>query len=632
MGTMISDPLVGQVLDGRYRVDSRIARGGMATVYRAQDTRLDRTVALKAMHPSLAEDESFVSRFIGEAKSAARLSHPNVVSVYDQGSDAGAVFLTMEYLPGHTARDLLTERGRLHPDEALRITEAVLSALGAAHQAGYVHRDVKPENVLLSPDGGIKVGDFGLARAIAESNHTKTSGLLIGTVAYLSPEQVAHGAADARSDVYSAGILLFELLTGVQPFGGETPISVAYKHVNEDVPPPSSLIPDLPGELDALVAAATRRDPDSRPSDASGLLALTQRVRTHLQTSEQAATEGHTLAIPQERSETLIVPREDVVPGLHQPDDPADGSDGEPEAPQQARKGSFLRGRRGWIALACVLILALVAGGAGWYYGWGRWTHAPTLAGLDTAKATQKAERLGFEVDTAAPQFSKTVPEGHVISTEPQAGESILEGGALTLVPSKGKKKVAVPNVSGQSLAAAKDALRDAQLKVGEVTRGYSPSVPTGKVISTDPGHGKKITVGSAVDITQSAGVQVPNLVGEPVDEATAALEGKGFAVEVIEERYDPEADAGTVIVQTPSSGGASQGSTIELVVSKGPKPVAVPDVLGMEAEQATQVLENAGFEVEVKDFPIPGSTINLQRPSAGSKQPPGTTITIYAW
>src|SRR5512139_1211283 len=272
MDTTVADPLVGQVLDGRYRIEARVARGGMATVYLSRDIKLDRVIALKVMHAGLDQDDDFVRRFIDEAKSAAALSHPNVVAVYDQGTDGQYVYLAMEYVPGRTLRDLLTEQGRLAPRQALEVIQPVLAALGAAHRTGLVHRDVKPENVLLTDQGQIKVADFGLARAETDSGHTKT-GLIIGTVGYLAPEQVVSGHADVRSDVYAAGIMLFELLTGRQPHQGESPLAVAYKHVNEVVPLPSSVVPGIPPQLDALVAAATAHDPARRPADAGQFLA-----------------------------------------------------------------------------------------------------------------------------------------------------------------------------------------------------------------------------------------------------------------------------------------------------------------------------------------------------------------------
>src|SRR5512134_1023024 len=275
------DPMIGRVLDDRYRVGPRIARGGMATVYEATDLRLDRVCALKVMHTGLGDDDDFAARFVREARSAARLSHPNVVAVFDQGDDHGTVFLAMEYIPGHTLRDLIRKEAPMAPRKALTLMEPVLSALAAAHQAGMIHRDVKPENVLLADDGRTKVADFGLARAVSAetTQHTATGGVLIGTVSYLSPELVVDGKADARSDVYAAGVIIYEMLTGRKPHEGESPIQVAYKHVHEDVPAPSLLVPGIPAYVDALVARATARDRELRPADARVLLQQVRRVR-----------------------------------------------------------------------------------------------------------------------------------------------------------------------------------------------------------------------------------------------------------------------------------------------------------------------------------------------------------------
>lgn len=587
MGTTVSDQFVGQWLDGRYRIDARIARGGMATVYRAQDMRLDRTVALKVMHASLAEDDEFVSRFIREAKSTARLSHPNVVSVYDQGSDpSGAVFLAMEFLDGRTLRDLLIERDRLAPDEALGTMEAVLAALSAAHEAGLVHRDVKPENVLVGHDGTVKVGDFGLARATAPANHTHTSSLLLGTVAYLSPEQVAHGHADERSDVYAAGILLFELLTGRQPFDGETPIAVAYQHVNERVPAPSSLVPSLSGEVDALVVAATRREPQRRPSDAAGLLAATTGLRAGDTRALPAGTDQDTVAVPRgsNRNDTLVdpaVPPASDEPGANERFRPAHAATG-------GRLRTFLRRRGGALGLAGLLALALIAG---YYFGWGQWTQVPSLTGMKVSAATQKATRLGFEVDRGQPRFSKTVPADHVIETGPSAGQRIREGGMITVTRSKGKPPVSVPGVQGSAAPNAKQQLRSAGLQVGEMSRAYSPSVALGHVISTDPAAGTKVATGSTVDIVRSKGVRVPDVTGQPVGAATGRLEGKGFEVEV-SKRPDSDTREGIVLSQNPQGGGAERGSRVALVVSRGNPTVSVPDGIDDGIDRAGRILD----------------------------------------
>ncbi len=279
-----SDPMSGRLLDGRYRIRSRIARGGMASVYEATDIRLDRTVAVKVMHPGLGDDDEFAARFVREARAAARLSHPNVVSVYDQGDEDGTVYLAMECVQGHTLRDLIRKESPMPPARAIALVEPVLSALASAHRAGLIHRDIKPENVLIAtdPDSGssrVKVADFGLAKAVsADTQHTATGGVLIGTVSYLAPELVVDGRADARADVYAVGVVLYELLTGTKPHEGESPIQVAYKHVHEDVPAPSSVVDGIPGYVDALVARATARDRGQRPADAAVLLHQVHRV------------------------------------------------------------------------------------------------------------------------------------------------------------------------------------------------------------------------------------------------------------------------------------------------------------------------------------------------------------------
>ncbi|MDQ4007485.1 MAG: protein kinase, partial [Actinomycetota bacterium] len=353
MDTTAADPLVGTLLDGRYRVGPRIARGGMATVYEATDTRLDRVVAVKVLHSGYAEDESFVSRFIREARSAARLAHPNVVGVFDQGDDAGTLFLAMEYVPGCTLRDLMRQQGPLSPARAVALLEPVLSALAAAHDAGLVHRDVKPENVLLTDDGRVKVADFGLARAVTTATNTATTGVLLGTVSYLAPELVTDGTADARSDVYSVGVLLYELLTGRKPHQGETPIQVAYKHVHEDVPPPSASVEGIPPYVDALVARVTARQRDARPADAKVLLHQLRRVRhalDHGVHDDPELTEDLTPTTRDDGLEhTLPVP---APQDADEPDPPQGSGANGARTTGKTRGPRRPRRLRGWVALA----------------------------------------------------------------------------------------------------------------------------------------------------------------------------------------------------------------------------------------------------------------------------------------
>jgi len=393
------DPMIGRLVDGRYAVESRIARGGMATVYLALDRRLDREVALKVMHGHLADDPQFTARFIREARAAARLSHQGVVAVFDQGEDRGLLYLAMEHLAGQTLREVLTERGVLTPSEALHVAEHVLEALAAAHAAGIVHRDVKPENVLLTDDGRIKVADFGLARAATAV--TSTSGLLMGTAAYLAPELVARGVADARGDVYAVGVMLFELLTGVLPFTGDVPVQVAYRHVHEDVPPPSSLVPGLPPALDVLVTAATARDPERRPADAAALLALERSARErvpadaldvrpprpqglphapgHTQALRTAPGVHPTQALHPDGDIDDVFPGADAIDDVADPDDTdaddtdadvsADGwDDDDPLAPQarDLARWARQRRRRGVAGLLAVLAAAAVLGFWAW--------------------------------------------------------------------------------------------------------------------------------------------------------------------------------------------------------------------------------------------------------------------------
>ena len=621
MSTIVSDPVVGHVLDGRYRIVSRLARGGMGTVYVALDLRLDRTVAVKVMHAGLASDHDLVRRFIGEAKSAAGLSHPNVVGVYDQGQDSGHVFLAMEYVPGRTLRDLLRERGRLDPNEALAIMEPVLAALGAAHRADLIHRDVKPENVLLADDGRVKVADFGLARAIASSNHTKTSGLLIGTVAYLSPEQVQHGSADPRSDVYAAGVMLFELLTGRQPFGGETPLAVAYKHVNEAVPAPSSLVPQLPAELDDLVARATEREPAHRPADANELLGVT--LQTHRALPSLASPAGQasdtdqpTEMMQRHSHDTLMVPHPPVP-------EQAYGTPLRPPA-LPAALTRWPPGRTAMSgAIAVVALLAAVAVGFALLV-----TEVPKgLAGVTVQAADSKAERLGFRVVVGSARFSDDVPRDHVIATSPGSGAKIRKGGTIMLIPSKGPRMVEVPDVRGMSLEGATARLRVAGLAPGEVIHDYSMTVPKGEVIRTRPGIGERARHDSEVDVVVSRGVKIPDVRGLLSEKAEKELRKRGFDVE-ISEGFSADYPKGQVIAQDPVGGGARKGSTISLTVSKGPPLVAVPNVVGMTVDEAKKTLEDAGFQVRVHR--ILGDAVRMQRPAG--EAPKGSVITLFAF
>ena len=622
MDTTVKDPLVGRVLDGRYHVVSRLARGGMATVYEAVDSRLDRTVALKVMHPGLAEDEEFVSRFIREAKSAARLSHPNVVAVYDQGADDGHVFLAMEHVRGRTLRDLLREVGRLNPRQALEVFEPMLAALGAAHNAGIVHRDVKPENVLLSDDGHVKVADFGLARAVANATSHTTSGILMGTVGYLSPEQVERGIADPRSDVYAAGILLFEMLTGDKPYDGETALQIAYRHVHDDVPPPSSIVRGLPAELDALVVRATSRDPDKRPADAKRFLAEVVAARLAM-SEEELGPVGPPLASLGDLDHTLVVPVNGTPPmGVRTA--ARRGDTGPVRAPRKRR-------RRGPIALLLILILAAALAGAGWYYGLGPGSDIPTpsLLKLTEAQAKAKAAQVDLSVKVVSHAFSEVDPVGTVVETDPAPGDDISKNGQIGLTLSKGPERYDVPDVSGKTEEEAGQTLEANHFVVGEPTRAYDEKIPLGSVIATDPVAGTSLAPKTAVSLVISKGVQpvdVPDVTGQSLDDAKASLKEAGLRGKVADERYDDQVAAGDVISQSPKDGQAPRDSAVQLVVSKGPPLVDVPDVVGMSIGDAIARLHSAGFRTSA--FGPGFGTVRAQNPRGG-QAPKGSTIRL---
>ncbi|MGW2445847.1 Stk1 family PASTA domain-containing Ser/Thr kinase [Streptomyces sp. NPDC001675] len=638
MDTTLQDPLVGQVLDGRYRVEARIAVGGMATVYRALDTRLDRVLALKVMHPALAADGSFVDRFIREAKSVARLAHPNVVQVFDQGTDASYVYLAMEYVAGCTLRDVLRERGALQPRAALDILEPVLAALGAAHRAGFVHRDMKPENVLIGDDGRVKVADFGLVRSV--DTVTSTTGAVLGTVSYLAPEQMEQGAADPRVDVYACGVVLYEMLTGGKPHSGDSPAQILYKHIHEDVPPPSALVPGLPPELDGLVASATARVPDLRPDDAAALLGQVLRARAGLSAGQLDAVPPQALSAEHDNAgdRTSVIPRSLTVPRplpVNEDEGPADvrHTSRLQSPPAPARRAPLRPGRRLAALVAAVLVVLGVGAGV-WYINSGQFTKVPPLLAKTEEQATARLKSSGLHVKEIRREYSDTVGSGTVISSDPTAGARIRGNGSVTLVISRGPEIVKVPDLNGVPLGEARSRLKSAGLEPGMVSRAFSESVDRGSVISTEPGTGVRRHAGSAIALVVSKGspVDVPDVTGEDQDSARQDLEDAGLKVRIAAQQVNSEYDKGQVARQTPGAGGqAAEGDTVTLTLSKGPVMVTVPDVVGSSVDDATQRLEAAGFEVDEDRglLGLFGDTVKEQSVDAGRKAPKGSTITI---
>lgn len=607
----------------------------MATVYVAHDLRLDRRLALKVMHPSLAQDPSFVQRFINEAHSVAKLSHPNVVQVFDQGEDQGHVFLAMEYVPGRTLRDLLKERGRLPSRQALNFMAPVLAALGAAHQAGMVHRDVKPENVLITEDGRVKVADFGLARAVEQSNQGLTrTGTLMGTAAYLAPEQIEKGVADARSDVYAAGIMFYELLTGGQPHTGETPIAIAYQHVNEDVPRPSHFLPGLSPDVDALVTKATERDPRYRPGNAGQYLAKVLEVLSTLPESPSGAQERMAPVAPTGAAGVTMTAPQLIAggagPGTENATMVVDmdaAADYDDYGPDDEGGSWFSRNRLLAVGAAA---MALLVGVVGWWFLLGRYEPVPDVVGATPEVARDEIRSAGLIYDLSEDQVYSDVAVGEVGSTDPEVGERLSPGDPVTVYVSKGPQEVEMPDIAGQNIADALKDLEDLGFVADRIEQEEveSPDDDPGQVISSEPEAGATADREETVTLTVSKGIPVPSLAGEERADAESTLEELGLTVEIVEEDSE-NVKEGQVIDQTPDTGtNVGPGSTVTLTVSTGPPDVEIPDVLGEKIKDARETLEDAGFKVEVKRI-LGGRTIGHQ--SHSGEAPEGTEITITA-
>ena len=615
--------LVGKTVGGRYEVRALLARGGMATVYEAIDLRLDRRVAFKVMHPHLAADPGFVARFEREAKSAARLAHPHVVGVYDQGEADGLVYLAMEYIPGRTLRDVMRQYGPLTTEQALVLLEPVLEALSAAHAAGLVHRDIKPENVLISNDGRVKVADFGLARAVATSDTNATAGVLIGTVAYLAPEQVERGDADARTDVYAAGVCLFEMITGRVPHSGESPLAVAYQHVNADVPSPSSILPGIPPEADALVRTATRRDPNSRYQSSADFLADVRRTRAKLP-----------IPVPfidtPAMNDTLVVGTGQYHVSTDESEEWGGDYDDALDYDSRPRRVGVR-----WVVGLLVAILVGAAGFAGWWLAAGPGTYAPTpdVVGQTFDQATDVLAGQGLTLLSAAEQYSETVPAGAILSTQPAPGSGIAPGGTVEATVSLGPERYPVPDVRGSDPEAATQAIIDAGLASGGRIEAFDDTVPIGQVAGTEPEIGTSVPPDTAIDLIVSKGpepVELADVTGRKQAAAVKRLEDAGLQVTVTREFSESVPDGRVVSMDPPAGTTVDSGSTVALVVSKGPPPVEVPDLIDLRRGAAIEALERLGLRAQVDD----GEFTRLNRvfdqsPSPGELVPRGSTVTL---
>jgi serine/threonine-protein kinase len=630
--------LTGNLIDGRYQLLRQMDAGGMATIYEAIDTRLDRRVAVKIMHAHLAQDEQFVERFIREAKAAAALSHPNIVAVQDQGwnqSGIPAVFIVMELVDGHTLREYLNERGKIAVADGIKFLLPVLSALGAAHRLGIVHRDVKPENILVSKEGRIKITDFGLAKgAMIGSTMTAESSVILGSVSYLSPEQVSRGIADSRSDVYSAAITAFEIFTGTKPFEGEEPIQIAFMHVNSRVPRISSLVPEVPKALDDLIFAATSVDPDERPRDCqifhSQLLAISQALNPSApqmsleldipiapMRSKKKKARGKFAQMSERISLTVPVP--------------AASATKETTVQVRERKKVSKRVRRNrWIAAGLAVLLGITT----WWVliGPGASVKFPSVVGATTEQANSTLSALGLKTTTVEERFDEDIAKGRVISTDPSAGDSIAPGGTVNLVVSKGAERYTIPSLLKLTPEAAVNLLAKSPLTVGEITEVFNASIPKGFVISSNPAQGAKVKRDTVVDLVVSKGIETFNLasfVGTNGEQALNELTAAGFNVTTTY-AFDEKAMPGEVISQQPAAGSPlPKGAAVEIFVSKGSAFVYIPNVMRYTQDRAVALLEDLGLKVVVKKVTKSAKLVIGIDPKVNAKVKRGSTVTL---
>ena len=645
-----TDPLIGRLIDQRYRVTRRLARGGMATVYVAQDERLERPVALKVMHPYLAESDAFVERFHREARAAARIVHPGVVSVFDQGVVSGQGFLVMELIDGTNLRALLNAQGAFTIPQALRYTTDILEALRAAHRMGVIHRDIKPENILVPTDGPAKVADFGLARAVSKGS-TSATGNMLGTVAYIAPEIAQTAKADARSDLYSVGIMLYEMLTGAVPWADESPLQIVHHHASDDVPSPSADLPWIPREIDDLVAALTARDPANRCADASDALDLVARAAASIPSDianrraevarEDSRSGSGTTALNTEVMPTHLtrampapavttataLPAATAVTTVHTSTSTETPSAGELPAKMSTRA----------ILLAVIAFLLIVAasfGGSWWWteYGPGSYLTMPTTTGRDLTDVQADLGAIGL-ASSVEEEFSDDVQSGIVTHSDPDGGSSVHKSTNVQLYVSKGIDMKDVPNVVGKGQDEASRTLTDAGLALGAVTDAYSEEVPPGQVISQSVAAGTSLAHDSTVDVVLSKGREprtVPTLTGKGASAAKSSIEALGLVASPTEAYSDTVPEGQVISQQTREGSTVYRGDSVSYTVSKGPEMVTVPDVVGLQRQEARNKLEGAGLTVQ-EDLILGGffNTVRSSNPAGGSKVKKGSTVTI---
>ncbi|MBX3311918.1 MAG: Stk1 family PASTA domain-containing Ser/Thr kinase [Microbacteriaceae bacterium] len=627
MSSIDTDPLVGHTVDGRYHIQSRIARGGMATVYLATDSRLDRPVALKIMHQHLADDPAFRSKFVQEARSAARLTHPNVVNVFDQGINSQIAYLVMEYLPGITLRELLGSHGNLTQEQTLDILQAIVAGVSAAHEAGILHRDLKPENVLLADDGRIKIGDFGLARAT--SSATATGQALLGTIAYLAPELLTRGTADQKSDIYSLGIMAYEMLTGSQPYTGERPMQIAMQHTNSRVPAPSSKTADIIPEFDNIIAWATDPDPEERPSTARELLNALTALRPLVSvvgSANPTAVLSNTIALPLTQNETMLL-SEQIPEG-----DTATGA---------IKQVALKRKRSGALAFIMVIVLAIAAATTGWYFGAGPGASVtiPATSGGEVSSIEEQLTALGLDF-VHEDRYDAVVDIGKVSGTDPAAGEVVKKGVEVTIYISIGPRDLPVPTLVGLSEADAIATIQTASFTADQaIIREFSTKIDKGVVIAALDANGNNLKAEDTypelrpITLVVSAGAlpAVANL--DPTD-AISILEAVGLFPQQADQVYSDTIAAGKVTrVYSPSGSQVIRvGDAVVFDVSKGPELITIPKVINLKWNKAKKLLTDAGFKLSYNEAAdsFPGFfTVAGVSPSQGTQAPKGSVVTV---
>ena len=626
--------LTGELIDNRYQLTRLMATGGMATIYEALDTRLDRKVAVKIMHAHLAQDEQFVERFIREAKAAAALSHPNIVAVQDQGwnqSGIPAIFLVMELIEGHTLREYLNEQGKLNFADGIKFLLPVLSALAAAHKIGIVHRDLKPENILISREGRIKIADFGLAKGPTLGGAmTAESSVILGSVSYLSPEQVQRGVADSRSDVYSVGITAFEIFTGKKPYEGAEPIQIAYKHVNERVPKISSLENKVPRELDELIYSATDPDPDRRPRDAGAFYESLSGISHSLNPNEKQLSLELDIPIepmrPKKQPKSLRKKMREISQSLPIPV----ATETTAEVAKKKRASKRVRRNRK-IAFG----LAVLVGIVGWYVliGPGSRIVVPSTVGANQSEVKAALTPLGLTFLVVEKRFSEDIGEGRVIQSIPEAGGRVDQGATVKLILSKGPERFILPQVAGLTIETARALIGKLPVALQPDSEEFNTKIPKGYVIESDPPSGEKVKRSALVVLRVSKGIEqvvLASYIGKSSDQALNELQDAGFSVKPKYEFSETKL-AGEVISQTPVGGGtADKGSKITIVISKGTQYAYIPNIFSIEEAKAVRALKDLELKVVVKKIGAKSvKKVTNISPKVGTKVKRGSTVTI---